>query len=90
MTEKDIVKALENEVRLTEYVDSNYCDGIDLSLIKSALDLVNRQQAEIERLRKEVNLVSIQLLGIVFILLSVGVYWCIGESIFDKNIDIKE
>lgn len=30
------------------------------------------------------------LLGIVFILLSVGVYWCIGESIFDKNIDIKE
>ena len=53
MTEKDIVKALENEVRSTEYVDSSYCDGIDLSLIKSALNLITQQQAEIDRLKAE-------------------------------------
>ena len=53
MTEKDIVKALENEVRLTEYIDSSYCDGIDLSLIKSALNLITQQQAEIEKLKAE-------------------------------------
>lgn len=29
MTDNEIIKALENEVRLTEYVDSNYCDGLD-------------------------------------------------------------
>ena len=55
MTEKDIVKALENEIRSTEYVDSSYCDGIDLSLIKSALNLITQQQAEIDRLKAEEN-----------------------------------
>ena len=60
MTDNEIIKALENEVKSTEYVDSDYCDGVDLTLIKSAIDLINCQQVEIERLRKEVNLVSIQ------------------------------
>ena len=46
MTDNEIVKALENEVKSTEYVDSDYCDGVDLTLIKSAVDLINRQQAE--------------------------------------------
>ena len=46
MTDNEIVKALENEVKSTEYVDSEYCDGVDLTLIKSAVDLINRQQAE--------------------------------------------
>ena len=46
MTDTEIVKALENEVKSTEYVDSDYCDGVDLTLIKSAVDLINRQQAE--------------------------------------------
>lgn len=46
MTDNEIIKALENEIRSTEYVDSEYCDGVDLLLIKSAVDLINRQQAE--------------------------------------------
>ena len=60
MENNEIIKALESEVKSAEYVDSEYCDGVDLTLIKSAIDLINRLQAEIERLRKEVNLVSIQ------------------------------
>ena len=53
MTDNEIIKALENEIRSAEYVDSEYCDGVDLTLIKSAIDLINRQQAEIERLKIE-------------------------------------
>lgn len=51
MTDNDIIKALEQEIRLTEYVDSDYAD-VKLEIIKSSLDLINRQQAEIERLKK--------------------------------------
>ena len=46
MTDNEIVRALETEIRSAEYVDSEYCDGVDLTLIKSAIDLINRQQAE--------------------------------------------
>ena len=52
MTDNEIIKALENEVKSAEYVDSEYCDGVDLTLIKSAVDLINRLQAEIERLKE--------------------------------------
>ena len=52
MTDNEIIKALESEVKSAEYVDSEYCDGVDLALIKSALDLINRQKAEIERLKE--------------------------------------
>ena len=52
MTDNEIIKALESEVKSAEYVDSEYCDGVDLTLIKSALDLINRQKAEIERLKE--------------------------------------
>ena len=52
MTDNEIITALENEVKSTEYVDSDYCDGVDLTLIKSAIDLINRLQAEIERLKE--------------------------------------
>lgn len=51
MTDNDIIKALEQEIRLTEYVDSDYAD-VKLEIIKSSLDLINRQRAEIERLKK--------------------------------------
>ena len=52
MTDNEIIKALESEVKSPEYVDSYYCDGVDLTLIKSAIDLINRQKAEIERLKE--------------------------------------
>ena len=46
MTDKEIIKALKDEVKSAEYVDSYYCNGVDLTLIKSAIDLINRQQTE--------------------------------------------
>ena len=52
LNDNEIIKALENEVKSTEYVDSDYCDGVDLTLIKSAIDLINRLQEEIERLKE--------------------------------------
>ena len=52
MTDNEIIKALENEIRSAEYVDSDYCDGVDLTLIKSAVALINCQKAEIERLKE--------------------------------------
>ena len=55
MTDNEIIQALENEVKSAEYVDSEYCDGVDLTLIKSAIDLINRQKTEIERLKSELS-----------------------------------
>ena len=49
MTDKEIIKELESEIHLAEYVDSGYCSNVNLEIIKSALDLINRQQAEIEK-----------------------------------------
>ena len=53
MTDNEIIIALKNEIRLTEYVGSIYCDGVKLRLVKDALDLINRQKEEIERLTAE-------------------------------------
>ena len=53
MTDSEIIKALEDEIRSAEYVDSEYCDGVDLTLIKSAVDLINRQQEDIDELKHE-------------------------------------
>lgn len=55
MTDNEIIKALESEIHLAEYVDSDYCSNVNLEIIKSALDLINRQQEEIERLEKVLN-----------------------------------
>lgn len=55
MTDNEIIKALENEVKSAEYVDNYYCNGVDLLLIKSTVDLINRQQAEIEDLNHSID-----------------------------------
>ena len=52
-TDNEIIKALEKEIRLAEYVDSDYCSGLDVPLLRAAIDLINRYKAEIERLEKE-------------------------------------
>lgn len=52
MTDNEIIEALKNEVKSAEYVDSYYCNGVDLTLIESAAALINRQKAEIERLKE--------------------------------------
>lgn len=51
MTDNEIIKALESEVKSAEYVDSYYCNGVDLTLIKSTVDLINRQQEENQNLK---------------------------------------
>ena len=50
MTEREIIKALK---RIVQY--SGFTDDVSNTLL-SALDLINRQQAEIERLQKKANI----------------------------------
>lgn len=55
-TDEEIIKAaLEGEIHLAEYVDSDYCCNTEVSLLKSTLDLINRQKAENLELRLKVN-----------------------------------
>ena len=56
MTDNEIIKDLESEIRSTEYVDSDYCDGVDLTLIKSAIDLINRQKAQLADERAKIEI----------------------------------
>lgn len=51
LTDSEIIKAWEDEIHLAEYVDSGFCNGVKLSLIKFTLDLINRLQAENESLK---------------------------------------
>ena len=57
MTDNEIIKALEDKTHKAEYpwVDSSYCD-VEVSLVKNALDLISRLQAEIERLEKHTEM----------------------------------
>ena len=50
-TDEEVIKGLEEEIHLAEYVDSDYCCNTEVSLLKSTLDLINRQKAEIENLQ---------------------------------------
>lgn len=53
-TDEEIIKAaLEAEIHIAEYVDSDYCSNIEVSLLKSTLDLINSQKEEIERLKSQ-------------------------------------
>lgn len=52
MTDEEIIKGLETEIELAEYVDSYTADNVKVDLLKNALDLINRQKAEIERLKE--------------------------------------
>lgn len=58
MTDNEIIKMLKSEIRLVDYVEGSYADNVSLELLKNALDLINRQQAEIERLEKENKILS--------------------------------
>ena len=51
MTDNEIINEWKDEIHRAEYIDSSYCDCIDLILIKNTLDLINRQRAEIEKMR---------------------------------------
>lgn len=59
-TDEEIIKAyLEEEIHLAEYVDSDYCSNIEVSLLKSTLDLINSQKEEIERLKSQCENIQI-------------------------------
>ena len=49
MTDNEIISAWNTEIQLSQYVDDSYADGIKIGLIKSTIDLINRQKAEIEK-----------------------------------------
>ena len=51
MTPEKAIGELENEIHLVEYVDGLYAENISLELLKSVRDLIDRQQAEIVRLK---------------------------------------
>lgn len=55
MTDNEIIKALEHEISLVEYVDGFCADGVDINLIRNALVLINRQKTEINRLNNELH-----------------------------------
>lgn len=52
MTDKEIIKALEHEIHIANDIGGVHSMMIPIEPIKCALDLINRQQAEIERLRE--------------------------------------
>lgn len=60
MTDNEIKKALESEINLAEYVDSDYCSNVNLEIIKSALDLINRLQAQNKDLAETVHNLTIE------------------------------
>lgn len=62
MTDNEIIKALEDEIHLVEYVDGFSANNVDLELLKNTLDLIKRQQTEIEGLKRN-NRVTQRLLS---------------------------
>ena len=52
MTDNEIIKALKDEIRRANYIESYYIDCVDIGVFQNALDLINRQKAEIEELNK--------------------------------------
>ena len=51
MTDNEIIKALENEIHLANDISGVHSMMIQIVLIKDALDLINRKNAEIKRLK---------------------------------------
>lgn len=54
MSDAEIITALEEEIQLIEYVDGFYSENTDIEVFKSSLDLIKRQKAKIEKLKKEI------------------------------------
>ena len=49
---KEIKKSLQQEIHLTEYVDSAFSENVSLNLLKDILTLINELESENERLKK--------------------------------------
>lgn len=53
MTDKEIIKALADRMYCGKWIGKGFLDKKDFQILKNALDLINRQQAEIEKLNVE-------------------------------------
>ena len=54
MTDNEIINQWKHERELAECVCSYFVDQVELSLVNETIDLINRQKAEIERLKGSV------------------------------------
>ena len=50
---KEIKESLQQEIHLTEYVDSAYSENVSLDLLKDVLTLINELESENERLKTQ-------------------------------------
>ena len=53
MIDEEIINQWKHERELAECVCSYFVDQVELSLVNETIDLINRQKAEIERLKNE-------------------------------------
>ena len=53
MTDNEIIKALKDEIRRANYIESYYIDCVDIGVFQNVLALINRQKAEIEALQMD-------------------------------------
>ena len=51
-TDEEVIRELECEIRRAECANTDYLDCVEVKDFKLALDLINRQREEIERLKK--------------------------------------
>lgn len=53
--DEEIKKLLEQHIRIANYVDSDYCGSVSVDLLQKTIDLINRQQAAIEKFKNEIK-----------------------------------
>lgn len=58
MTDEEIINQWKHERELAECVCSYFVDQVELSLVNETIDLINRQKAEIEKLKSENEILS--------------------------------
>ena len=55
---KEIKKSLQQEIHLTEYVDSAYSENVRLDLLKDVLTLINELESENKELRNVISIAN--------------------------------
>ena len=53
MTNEEIKKALDKELRCAEYAQEEYADCVKVSLLEEILNLITTQEVVIERMKTE-------------------------------------
>lgn len=55
LNDEDIKKALEQHIHIANYVDSIYCENVEVALLQRMLALIDRLQAENKKLQAEIK-----------------------------------